>query len=141
MKLNWGKSIAIVMLCFMAFIITLTTKMMSRATDLEQEDYYAREVNYEQEIQAQLNAQKADIVSINSEADYFVVIVNQDYKIEDLKIELNRPNNKELDKQFTFKEGNVFTIDKDELHSGLYKIAISYNYDGQTCLIKDEIHN
>lgn len=123
----------------MAFIITLTSKMMSRATDLEQEDYYAREVNYEQEIQAQLNAQKNKIVSINSEPDYFVVVVNQDFKIEDLAVEFNRPNNKKLDKQYVFKEGNIFTIDKNELQEGLYKVSISYKYDDQVCLIKDEI--
>lgn len=139
MKLNWGKSIVFVMVCFMAFIITLTTKMMSKSNDLEQEDYYAREVNYEQEIQAQLNAQKTEIVSFKNEPDYLVVLVNKDHKIEDLEVELNRPNNKKLDKHYSFSEGTIFTINKNELEDGIYKVSISYKFNDQLCLIKDEI--
>lgn len=123
----------------MAFIITLTTKMMSKSNDLEQEDYYAREVNYEQEIQAQLNAQKTEIVSFKNEPDYFVVLVNKDHKIEDLEVELNRPNNKKLDKHYSFSEGTIFTINKNELEDGIYKVSISYKFNDQLCLIKDEI--
>lgn len=123
----------------MAFIITLTTKMMSKSNDLEQEDYYAREVNYEQEIQAQLNAQKTEIVSFKNEPDYLVVLVNKDHKIEDLEVELNRPNNKKLDKHYSFSEGTIFTINKNELEDGIYKVSISYKFNDQLCLIKDEI--
>lgn len=123
----------------MAFIITLTTKMMSKSNDLEQEDYYAREVNYEHEIQAQLNAQKTEIVSFKNEPDYFVVLVNKDHKIEDLEVELNRPNNKKLDKHYSFSEGTIFTINKNELEDGIYKVSISYKFNDQLCLIKDEI--
>jgi hypothetical protein len=49
--MNWGKGIIIGMGLFMAFIIFLVVNLMMQKVDLESEDYYKREINYESEIQ------------------------------------------------------------------------------------------
>jgi len=74
--MNWGKGIVIGMVTFMGFIIFLVVGLMMNRVDLESEDYYKREINYEQEITAQENANNLDSkIEIVSNKDFVIVKV------------------------------------------------------------------
>jgi len=53
--MNWGKGITIVMVAFIGFIITLVTILMSNKIDLVSEDYYQKEIKFEDEIASAKN--------------------------------------------------------------------------------------
>lgn len=137
--MNWGKGITVVMILFMGFIITLTTIMMRTSTDLESEDYYSREVNYEQEIQAQKNANELEKISINEDEENVVLKVSEHIDLPLVKVNFIRPNDKKMDKTFEFQDSKTLLVAKKELEKGMYKLEISYEYNGKLCLQKEEI--
>ncbi|MEY3438013.1 MAG: hypothetical protein RL265_598, partial [Bacteroidota bacterium] len=53
--MNWGRGIILAMALFMGFILFLVVNIMLHTVDLESEDYYKKEINYEQEITAMKN--------------------------------------------------------------------------------------
>jgi len=56
MKFNWGMGIAIFMTCFIIFIVSFVVKSSFLNTDLYAEDYYQQELDYQDIIDAKVNA-------------------------------------------------------------------------------------
>lgn len=137
--MNWGKGIAIVLTVFMTFILTLAITMMRTSSDLESEDYYAREVNYEQEIQAQKNAAQGEKISYVVGDEFIVFNVPNSLNSDEVQISLIRPNDKNLDRQYQFQRTNTLLIAKKELVKGRYKLEISYQSQEKECLQKEEL--
>ena len=137
--MNWGKGITLVLIIFIGFILSLTITMMSKQSDLEDEDYYAREVNYEQEIQAQKNAISFGEIIVNNEVDNIVLDFPKDIQTSSIKVFFIRPNDKKLDKEFVFDNSDNLYVPKDKLMNGKYKMEISYEVGEKKCLQKGEI--
>src|SRR5690554_6466529 len=137
--MNWGKGLVLAMVLFVGFIAVLTGLKLSKVNDLEHEDYYAREINYEQEIQAQGNANSFDKVEIKDQENFITIRVPESLEASEIKVILTRPNDKNLDKEYQFDDSKTHLISKDELAIGVYKVEILYKVDGKDCLIKDEI--
>lgn len=53
--MNWGYSIILVFIVFAAGILTLVVKSMRTRLDMASPDYYAEELKYQQNIDAQVN--------------------------------------------------------------------------------------
>lgn len=137
--MNWGKGITIALVTFMSFIIVLVVILMSNSVELETEDYYQREIAFEQEIQAVNNANKLEEkIDINLKDEFVVVNIPQG-EFEEVQLELIRPNNKEQDKLFSIIGTKTFLIPTSELVHGHYNVAISYKESGVVCLQKDKI--
>lgn len=136
---GWGKGITVALVLFMGFILTMAGVMMSKGVELETEDYYLKEMAYEQEIQALKNANSLDEkISIEMDEDFLIVQIPEG-KFKDVQLELFRPNDKKQDKIYNIKGTRVFMIGKDELKHGQYNIAISYLESGTVCLQKEKI--
>ena len=58
--MNWGKGIIIAMSAFVIFILTLVFTLMSNRVDLTSDDYYKKEIGFQDEIEAQRLGQKFD---------------------------------------------------------------------------------
>jgi hypothetical protein len=127
------------MVTFMGFITFLVVGLMMNKVDLESEDYYKREINYEQEITAQENANNLEtkVEIVLNEAFVLVKVPEGDFK----KIELHlvRPNDQKLDKFFKIEGTKSFLIDKKELEKGLYMLELSYMVDNKPCLQKESV--
>jgi len=137
--MNWGKGLVLAMVLFVGFIAVLTGLKLSKVNDLEHENYYAREINYEQEIQAQRNANAFEKLEIKEQDDFVVINVPENLNASGVKVILTRPNDKNLDKEYRFDDAKMHLISKDELTLGVYKVEILYKVEGKDCLIKDEI--
>lgn len=137
--MNWGKGLIVAMGLFVIFIAVLTSIKLTKVNDLEHEDYYAREINYEQEIQAQRNANSFDKVEIKDQENFITIRVPESLEASEIRVILTRPNDKNLDKEYHFDDSKTHLISKDELATGVYKVEILYKVDGKDCLIKDEI--
>ena len=138
--MNWGKGIAIAMILFIGFIVYLTTIMMTRKVDLESEDYYVREIAYEQEIDALKNANVLEDVNVKIEGEYLIVKVPDTMDYQNIQLNLLRPNNDELDRVYEIKGTKTFTIPLKELEKGNYRYEISFKHKGKPCLQKDKFY-
>jgi len=138
--MNWGKGIVIVMALFMTFILVLVISFMSHSVDLESEDYYQREINYQSEITAmnKSNELKEKLIMTSLE-DYVSVVVPNELNCDNIQIEMKRPDNKDLDKRYKVNNTKSYLIDKNKLVKGLYNVEIRYQVNGAEYMQKQTI--
>ena len=138
--MSWEKGITIAMIAFMTFILYMVFTLMSRNTDLESEDYYKKEIEYEQEMNALSNASRLkEKVSINSNNEYLVLQFPTKEKISNIEIELFRPDNEKDDQTISENTSKTIMIAKNKLKKGRYNIAINYQIKGEKILQKEEL--
>ena len=92
--MNWGKGIIIAMALFMGFIITLVVTLMRQDVDLEIDDYYNKELAFNEQYNAQQNYMDAtEKITFNVTSVSLFVIFPKDLQTGAAKIQLQRPNN------------------------------------------------
>jgi len=138
--MNWGIGIIIFMASFMAFILWMVFTLMSKNTDLESEDYYKKEIAYEQEIQAQRNANDAiEKVKISENKEFIILQFPSKDKIDTVSVEFFKPNDKKGDQLFAEVGTKTMMVDKKKLQKGVYLINIHYQIATKKFLQKEEI--
>ncbi len=138
--MNWGKGIIIFMASFMTFILWMVFTLMSKNTDLESEDYYKKEIAYEQEIQAQRNANDAkEKVKVSENKDFIILQFPVKEKIDTVSVEFFKPNDKKGDQLFAEVGTKTMMVEKNKLQKGLYLINIHYQIENKKFLQKEEI--
>jgi hypothetical protein len=138
--MNWGKGIIIFMASFMTFILWMVFTLMSKNTDLESEDYYKKEIAYEQEIQAQRNANDAkEKVKISENKEFIILQFPSKDKIDTVSVEFFKPNDKKGDQLFAEVGTKTMMVDKKKLQKGVYLINIHYQIATKKFLQKEEI--
>jgi hypothetical protein len=138
--MNWGRGIIIGMGLFMTFITVLVVILMSKNVDLESEDYYQREINYEQELTAMRNANQQDHrISVGLSGEYVVVQVPDSVNFTNVSVYLRRPNNSNDDQFFKLNNSKNLLIPVSKLHKGNYGIEISYYVGDKPCLQKENL--
>lgn len=132
--MSWGKGITIVMISFMTFILYMVVTLMSKNTDLESENYYEREMEFDTEINALTNTnQLKEKVKVTQDENYFVVQFPDVENINSIEVLMFRPNNEKDDKTFTVNDSKTLMIPINKLKKGAYKMNIQYK-------IKDELY-
>ncbi|MEY3237311.1 MAG: hypothetical protein RI883_1412 [Bacteroidota bacterium] len=138
--MNWGKGIIIAMALFIGFITFLVISLVSHTIDLESEDYYTKEINYEQEITALENGNKLnDKIVVLSQKEFVVVQIPEKENLSKIQIIFIRPDNKKLDKSYLISGTKSYLIPKTELTKGTYNIEIRFENNKTTCLQKETI--
>ena len=138
--MNWGKGIIIAMGAFMCFILFMVVTLMSKSTDLESEDYYKKEIEYEQEMNALKNAsQLKEHAKIDLTEEYVVVVLPTKEQVSNVQIALFRPDNKKKDRLLNENNSKTIMIAKNTLLKGRYNVAIKYEVNGKKILQKEEI--
>ena len=138
--MNWGKGIIIAMGAFMSFILFMVFTLMSKSTDLESEDYYKKEIEYEQEMNALKNASQLKVhAKIDLTKEYVVVVLPTKEDVSNVQIALFRPDNKKMDKLLNENNSKTIMIAKNTLLKGRYNVAIKYEVNGKKILQKEEI--
>ncbi len=140
MKLNWGVGISIALTLFIGFIVFLAVILMSKNVDLESEDYYKREVNYQDEIKQLQQADKHNnpLILIDQE-DFLILQIPDSLNISNVEIKLIRPDDEKKDKYYRVVGTKSFLISKVELTKGVYTVEIRYLLDKQKCFQKNQI--
>ncbi len=138
--MNWGKSLVLVMALFITFILVMVVKMISTSTDLVSEDYYQKEIDYEQEIVAVKNMQRLNVESEIVVNDEFLIFnLPKEVNFTDMEIKLIRPNDKKLDKLFVVKDTKTYLVPISELQKGKYSVEMTFKVDGVPCMQKEKI--
>lgn len=138
--MNWGKGIIIAMTLFMGFIVYLVVVLMSHKVDLESEDYYLREIAYEDEISALNAATKNEAIKVSTTETHVVIQIPTTGTYDDVQVDFSRPNDENLDRSYPIKGSKTLTIEKSELSLGQYNIEISYRDGNNNCLQKEKVY-
>jgi len=139
--MNWGKGLTIVIIAFMSFILYMVITLMTKGNaDLVSEDYYKKEIEYEKEISALKNTEASkEKVVIMDKGDFIIFQFPTTKNIENIEIQLLRPNNDKKDVTVTEKNTKNVMIEKKKLEKGIYKVSIHYTSQGQRFLQKEEL--
>lgn len=133
--MNWGKSITLVMISFVAFITILIVIIMSNRIDLVSEDYYQKEIFFGDEITAKTNWNKlADNVQFQSNKEHVIVNLPKIDGVTDFDLKLKRPNDNKQDLAFKIKNTQSYLIDKSKLKVGVYDYTLECIKEGKTLM-------
>lgn len=146
MKINWGTSIVIAFVLFIAFIMYFVYRMNTDVNadhELVTEDYYEKELEYQNEI----DSQKAAIeygakLEIKKEEDGVYVVFPKNYEIKEVtgKVSLYRPSNRHLDFDLPISLSNTHLLIPDNrLVGGRWDITVEWEYKGKSFLYKEKI--
>lgn len=128
------------MIAFMTFILYMVFTLMSKNTDLESEDYYQKEIEFEKEIKASLNTNKLKVkVKVVQNDDFVVVQFPNLEKIDSISVLLFRPDNQKDDQTFTEKDSKTLMIPKKKLKTGVYDLKIQYKVDNELYMQKESV--
>lgn len=146
MKWNWGTGIVIVMACFISFILYFVIRMSTEEAyshDLVTEEYYAKEMVYQKEIDAETNANNLNTKIGSKKGDEGWMLTFPD-ELDPTKINgkvfLYRPSNQRLDFDIPLEisSPNLLIPDKN-LIDGRWNITIDWTYEGKSFMYKEEI--
>lgn len=139
--MNWGKGIVIGMSLFIVFILVLVIGLMSHRVDLQSEDYYQKEINYESELQAMRNSSELENrIEIIEQKDYIVIQIPNEGNFNRLRIEFIRPDDNKLDQSFKIENTKSYLIERKKLAKGKYNLEVYYTFNGKDCLQKQNIY-
>ncbi|WP_222983127.1 FixH family protein [Flagellimonas meishanensis] len=146
MKINWGTGIVLAFIAFITFILYFVYRMSTddRANhDLVTEEYYKKELNYQQEIDATKKAASMGVQLTVEKSEKGITIQFPKHmdpnKIKG-KVSLYRPSNKHLDIDFPISLSKTHLLIPDNsLVDGRWDITIAWNYDGNSFLHKEKL--
>lgn len=147
MKINWGTGIVISFILFIGFIMYMVITMMSGDKynhDLVTEEYYKKEINYQEEIDAEKNAQLlSENIEVKISSKGVEIYFPKDLKFKEIKGTINfyRPSNKKLDFNLPIDlTSHSLIIPNEKIVEGKWGITIDWKYEGVNYLFKDKIN-
>ena len=147
MKINWGTGIVISFILFIGFIMYMVITMMSGDKynhDLVTEEYYKKEINYQEEIDAEKNAQLlSENIEVKTSSKGVEIYFPKDLKFKEIKgiINFYRPSNKKLDFNIPIDlKSHSLIILNEKVVEGKWGIIIDWKYEGVKYLFKDKIN-
>ncbi len=141
--MNWGYKILFVYIAFIAGILLMVFKSSTQKTDLVTTDYYAKELKYQERIDAEKRTQ-----TLSATVKY--EIINQQMLISFPKeftgksitgtILLYCPSdkNKDVEQNFSTAAG-IFTMPLPVKNKGLYQVQINWQADGNSYYFENKL--
>jgi len=146
MKFNWGTGVILVFIGFISFIMYFVISMNTNSKydhDLVTEDYYAQELEYQNEINKENNAKNLkENIRWKKTNEGILITFPETLEAKDItgNVFLYRPSNKQLDFEtlISLSDHNLLIPDK-RLLDGRWNIKIDWKYKEATYLYKKEI--
>ncbi|WNH07916.1 FixH family protein [Thalassobellus suaedae] len=147
MKINWGTGIVLAFIGFISFIMyfIITMNVNNKYShDLVTEDYYAEELDYQNDINKLTNANNLN-QNISYKKSEEGLIINFPDDIDYTKIKgkvfLYRPSNKQLDFDTAISLSKPYLLIPDNrLVDGRWNIKIDWQLNNQSYLYKETIN-
>ncbi len=146
MKWNWGKGIIVGMVAFMSFILYMVITMSTDkkfSHDLVTEAYYAKEMAYQNEIDAETNTNNLSekIIGKRLPEGWLLLFPKEIKALETTgKVFLYRPSNQKLDFEFPLEiSDRNLLIPDHKLIAGRWNITIEFTQDNKVYLYKKSI--
>ncbi|MDT7827448.1 FixH family protein [Pricia sp. S334] len=145
MKLNWGTSIVIAFVAFISFILFFVVRMSTdyRANhDLVTEDYYKATLEYQDEIDAEQNANASAPLQLEKSPDGVLLTFPENFAPEGVNgtVSFYRPSNKNFDFDLPIDLSTTqFLVPDKRLLDGRWDIKVAYEYESEMYLHKESI--
>lgn len=119
------------MVLFMVFILSLVVVLSSKGSELTTEDYYLKDKNFQQNINArQLAMDIKNPAIVKVENKLLTIVFKENRVASNVMINFTRPNDKSLDREV--KIGTTpATVPVKFLEKGNYDMTITYQIDGK----------
>lgn len=134
-KMSWGTGIVLVIVAFFACMGVMIAIAMTHSSDLVADDYYERELKYQDRINSLQNtAGVKDCLRLVQEGDALVLRVAADAAAPDLKgvITFYNPSDKQKDFSVPLVLDSLHTqrIASSKFPKGLWKMQVSWKAHG-----------
>ena len=142
MKLNWGHYIAIALGCFMTFILTLLFTAGDSGHAMVTEDYYEKELTFQNEIDAEKRALALDEKpNLRLQANGMVLEFPETITDAEGTIYLMRNNDETKDVLLPIKlnHKNEMLISSVDLIDGEYELFLKWKSQNKEYMIKKSI--
>jgi nitrogen fixation protein FixH len=146
MKINWGTGIVLAFIGFMCFILYFVIKVNTDKKydhDLVNEDYYKLELEFQNDINKELNAKNLlENINIKKTENGLLIAFPEDIMTNSIsgKVFLYRPSNKQLDFEVPISlSGHNLLIPDKRLLDGRWNIKVDWQFNGKSYLYKKEI--
>ena len=146
MKFNWGTGIVLAFIGFISFVMYFVIRMNTEDRayhELVTQEYYKRELAYQNEIDAEKNAVAANAqLKISKTEEGLAVRFPEKFETKEItgKVSLYRPSNRHLDFNFPISLSNTHLLIPDSrLLDGRWDITIEWSYKGKTFLHKEKL--
>lgn len=134
--MSWGIRITLLYLGFVGLILTLVFTCFGQKVELESPDYYARELKFQNQIDATTNAN-----NLSQPIEYTVngktveLSIPKELLTNDMKGEVNfiRPSDSSKDKKIVINtdNGGKQVLFDESFFKGVYKMSINLNSQGK----------
>ncbi|MFN3404388.1 MAG: FixH family protein [Cytophagaceae bacterium] len=131
--MNWGTYITITFIAFAIFMISLVVGTFRANTDLVYDDYYKKELEFQQQINKTDNFSKTNkniLVHQTSDGIKIAFPTEMVKNITEGTIRVYRPSDAKLDKEFPLalnEDGTQFVA--ADFKSGMYKVKFDWKSD------------
>jgi hypothetical protein len=142
--MNWGHKIAIVYGLFVAFMIGMLIMSMNYDNDLVTEDYYAKELAYQDKIDAGQNLVQADFDVVVKMVDGKLKLVFDRLpaaKTVSGEVKFYKPDNERMDETHPI----IMETNSNEMEisskgkRGRYKVQVTFEVEGQSFYKEQEL--
>ncbi len=147
MKINWGAGIVLAIIGFVSFILFLVITMSTDKAyshDLVTEEYYKTELEFQQQLEKETNAQNlSENIRIEKTSEGLVVHFPEDLDPSQIngKMFLYRPSNKQLDSEFPLSlSSHQLLVPDNRLIGGRWNILIDWTAGKEAYFYKEEIN-
>jgi nitrogen fixation protein FixH len=133
--MNWGLRITIIYTGFVLLIITMVVRSMNQKIDLVSEDYYARELKFQDKIERIRNEQALKEIPVYTiQGDELRIQFPSEFKDKTIsgKLLFFKPSDSSKDVQMSIQlnEKNQQLINTSQFSKGMYKMQLEWEAVG-----------
>lgn len=146
MKFNWGTGIVLAFIAFIAFImyfVVLSFRDPASNHDLVTEDYYQKELKYQEDLDAAKNLEEAGGGMRIEVLEEGIIIRFPEYMEPgeiDGTVSLYRPSNKRLDFKTPIQlSERQLLIPRSSLLDGRWDLRVDWEYQGKPYLFQQKL--
>lgn len=141
-RFSWGTGIVIAIIIFFIFNGVILYIAFSHKVDLVTNNYYEKELRYQEEIDKEKNALKQSLI-LNQAENLFEIKFPDSIKYSAVtgNIHLYRPSDSDMDKFYNIAPDSSGRqiIPLTSFRNGLWRVVINWSYDGANYLEKKDI--
>ena len=147
MKIHWGTGIVLAIISFVSFILFLVITMITDEAyshDLVVEEYYKTELEFQQQLDKESNAQNLS-KNLNVQKTAEGIVISFPTELDPSQVQgkmfLYRPSNKQLDSEIPLSlSSHQLLVPDNRLVGGRWNINIDWSYGKEAYFFKEEIN-
>lgn len=140
--MNWGTRIVITFIVFVGIIATMVTISMRQDVNLVADDYYVKELAYQDQIVSENNMNELTVKpEVTLDRSKGLITLHIDGEDLDGEVLFFRPSKASMDKKYklkTNKEGMQF-FSMSDFDQGLWKIKVSWSSNDKPYYLEQSV--